>query len=561
MAVFEVQIKSSIFLATQLRALKGKQICPPQPYRLPPPLDDISIQLQKFVCGKNSIRHSVEASYQIYYSEPRLNPVKPYFVPTPYDAKGFRTQIAQELELLFVLTKDILEHPNQVPASSPPIPANTSDADHWIELLLRADGGCVLLTTYNSVEWGALPALPAGVDPSYLRKLVEDGLAASFGPSAIPFNFAPLLPPDTTEIANAGMSVDSDLQRVAFRVDPAGGNSYNDLRWTPFYSGIIPDRLQGADWALFIDGKVMETSLSTAIDRALKVKPQPKLKVSSVGGQYSNAGNTPQVITTIHAFINAPVLNPLYVDPKIVTVFSLQDSPNNLVVDVHLDQVQELIDSIVDFAENLKWWPPLWGFLAYTLFEDDIESIKGTLGGIEPPQVKDFVFTKLSDVHYRGTLQPPVPSVPGASMRLNTIAGLEDGIALSGSMTSKPFTPSELQIAPAQFAWALPKISCGQASRAILDDQRQNPTKLASLYAEVDLTATGTEPIYLCSIEVTDSVLVLLGDGSARLFTIGDGHLKMYGLFSAAPWFANSLRLGNVFVQVAPARVLYTPRS
>ena len=46
---------------------------------------------------------------------------------------------------------------------------------------------------------------------------------------------------------------------------------------------------------------------------------------------------------------------------------------------------------------------------------------------------------------------------------------LRTGIGLSGSLTARQYTASDLQITPGQFAWVPPKTWCGQSSRAILN--------------------------------------------------------------------------------------------
>ncbi len=500
MALSEVQIKVSTFLEAQLRALQSRQICLPPPFII----GGLSIQLQQIAFGNNSIRHNVPETFPVFYSEPRRNPDKPYLWPTPYDAKGFKTQIAQELSLHFTLTSDILEHPNQPPGTVTTVPVAVVTRLSYYPAPL---GGCVIASSFDHLEWGPLPPLPPGVDPSSFMQFIEDILRKSLASPVIPFNFAPLLPPGMTEIANAGVSVDSNLQRIVFRVDPAGGTSSNDLRWTDFHSGFIADRVQDVDWGLFIEGKVLESSLTAALERALKRNPQSGFRLSSVGSQYSDAFGIARIVTTLHAFIEAPALPSFYVNPSIISVLSLEPSTNDLVFDVHLDEIQALIESITDFTDTLSWFVPLLGFVQDLLFGEELEKLGGVLGGISPPQVAGFQCTKLSDVHHRCTFSASIPSVSGAAMRLTGLAALEDGISLIGRMPARRFTPSALQTSTGEFAWVPPRITCGQSSNSTLEDIRQNPTQIASLRAEVSLEQTGTAPIYVCDVKVVNDPL------------------------------------------------------
>jgi hypothetical protein len=500
MAEFEVQLSIPTFLTAQLRQLQSQQICLPPPYVFGP----LSVQVQKITFGPNSIRHDEDDEFSVFYADSRINPDPPYLTHTLYPAKGFKTQIVQPIVFSLALTSEIMTHPNQAAPIIHEIPLTAV-----ITLLYYPApmGGCVINRYLEPIEWGSTPDLPAGwgINVDAIKSEVKDLLEARFATPATPFNFADMLPSGVTQMANAGVSVDAGLQRIVFRADPAPGNSYNFLRWTDFYRGAIADHLHGADWSIYIDDKVLESSMTAALDQAMK-KSQSGLRLSSLGSQYSNNAGVPRVTTTLHTFIDVPT-GDIYLPLQIYTDFSLDANDGTLFIDVYLTDISRLINQIKAAVQALKKHAPLAWLLIDLVAGEEIAQASGVLGTIPTPSITGFKATKISDDHYRFSRQVIVPGFAGARMKLSQMVALPDGVAVTGSMLDRPFTPSDLKMDVSLFGWIAPSFSCGQASESLLDAAMEDPMQVASLYAQVAFNATGRAPIYLCGYEVLNDSL------------------------------------------------------
>lgn len=497
MANFEVQFSVPTFLKAQLRQLQSRKIC------LPPPEafnDVISIQVQRILFGTNNIRHNAEDEFTVFQANPRKNPEPPYFTALDEKATGFKTQIAQDINVEFALTQDIMTHPNQ---SAPIVYTINITAIITFSYYPGSAGSCVINRYLEDIEWKTIPPLPPGlpISTDILKQRIHKVVATTISGPATPFDFTNLLPTGVSEIANAGVSVDIDNQRIVFRADPAPGNDYNSIRWTNFYRGNIPDHLQGADWSMFLDDKVLETMFTTLIEKALKKKSIPAFRVSSVGSQYQNHGGIPRVTTILHTFVDYH-FGEYYLPLPITTDFSYDAPTRSIVLNIQMKEIEKLIDAIKDFLDTLKdLVPPLWLMIDW-ISGNKLNQLSGPIQNVD-----GFTSEKISDFHYRFTHKIEIPSLSDMKLQAQNLIALSDGVAITGKLQSKPFTPSELALDVGEFSWNAPWFGCSQLSESILDRAKENPLSVAYLYTEVTLEVTGTTPIYFCSAKVLNDKL------------------------------------------------------
>jgi hypothetical protein len=453
----------------------------------------------------------VEDVFPVFYREPRLNPEPPYFAPFPRSAEGFATQIAQDVTISVTTMEQILASPNaDAQLLSSPV-AFTTVVD--LSYYPAPGGGCVLNTRLAAIEWPTQPALPPGIALDQLTDALSHFLEPVVG-ATVPFNFTgELLPPSVTEISNAGMSVDTSLKFVAFRVDPFGGAPQPDAVWTNFYSGQIPDRLGGADWAMFVSGKMLESKLTFELDSALKRLRAPALRVNTVGSEYRSVAGVPQVDTTIYAFADLPGLPTQYLTPSVHTRFSVDQPSHRLVIEVLLDEIDALLELPGALLAELEFkLPTLWLVLEHA-FGEELRELPGKLGEVDMP-ADGMECTALTNSHRRCTVQPPLPAMTGAVMDVRDCVGFDDGLAITGRLLTEAGHPLTGGLAPSipifeasDFAWTAPHVSCSQASNTLLDAVRRDPRGFASLYCEVVLEPNGTAPVFVCGVEVLNDRL------------------------------------------------------
>lgn len=83
----------------------------------------------------------------------------------------------------------------------------------------------------------------------------------------------------------------------------------------------------------------------------------------------------------------------------------------------------------------------------------------------------------------------------------------------------------------------------GTAGLSIYDISEERQPSLVASQRDYDVAGLMIPPD-----APSGSVLALLVDGSARMFTIHDQQIEESAIYSAPPWFADSIDLGNLFV-------------
>jgi hypothetical protein len=488
MSIFEVQIKAASFLQAQRRSLQTMRICPPAPVSFA----GRTLQIQRILFGNNSLRHHEQATFGVFYHNGGPDPV-----PTPNPATGFELQIAQDVVLQVADSADIVTTPNGA----------ATGTDLHLTAVLALDyypgptGGCYLSTRLRRVEWGALPPLPPGVDPAAVQQYVTDVLSKTLPFKATQFNFSTMIPGAPSQVENAGVSADQQLQRVVFRVAPGGANSGSDARWTNFYRGAIPDRLGNAQWAYFVDAGMLETIHADTAQSAIRGKLPSEIRLINVGATYWQTNGNPRVTTTAYANVDLPdPLGVKYVEISTLTEYSV-GTPNNLVADIHLPDEKKLIEQNFAGARAALRMFGGWGLVLSDLL---VGIAVDAMGGLPLPVTPGCA--EVTPLHRRCT-NPVGFSGLGTNAIFNAIAADNDGMALTGNLGVVPYTMSELEVEITNFRWVPPRISCGQWSDSMLDDFRANARDRASLLAGISLSASGTAPIYVCGWQVINDPL------------------------------------------------------
>lgn len=481
MAVFEVQISASAFLGAQLNALRSRQLCPPPPLTL----GGTTIQVQQIDFGINKLRHHVPALFPVFYQSHGETYGK--------DTEGFKTEIAQDVFLHVSEVSDILAHPNQAPASVVVVPTTAV-----LELMYYPlDDSCYMRTVFDRLEWGPLPALLPGVDIDALRQQVQNIVAATLPSPAIPFNFASFLTGGITKVENAGVSVDTNLQRIVFRAQPGGATSYVDVPWSNFYKGFIPDRLEGADWAFFVDKGILEGIFQIGVWEAVKEGKPSEIELISVGATYSNLGGKARVDTTIYANVDLPdPLGTTSIQPTINADFSVT-APSTLTLDVYLPDIEAMAKQMI-----LRWIPISLRFLLRPVENVLNEIVESELSDFKTPTLPLPNCSEETPLHNRCSQMMQLPSLGGTQFFFNAIAARDDGISLTGRIQAGALTPATVDTSFKAFEWVSPDVSCGGASMATIAFFASHVEEVAQVVAEVLVTNSGTRPAYICRIQV-----------------------------------------------------------
>ena len=96
-----------------------------------------------------------------------------------------------------------------------------------------------------------------------------------------------------------------------------------------------------------------------------------------------------------------------------------------------------------------------------------------------------------------------LPRIPRC--RSTGLLALDTGFAITGSFRASPFTLGTLDVNVTPFQFVAPSFSCSGAGPAEVAAFADDPSAYDILYAEIDISYSGTMPVYLCSaIAVND---------------------------------------------------------
>jgi hypothetical protein len=502
--IIEFQIQVAAFLAGQKAAMQAKKLCPPPPRTLGP----VQVVIDRFEFGANSLRHNEETEFTIFYD----------FLgeTTGMDVKGFQTQLAQDVVVYVTSLNDILAHPNGDPDIVVPVRGTlVMDLD-----LFAIEQEVYFQARFKRLELGPLPFLPPNFDPKIIPlpitidqilQMVNEQVASLIPSPAIPMGLLSLLPvaPSKTQIVNAGLSVDGQLQRISLRVEVGGGSVSPDAPWINFFNGFLPDRLAGNEWSIFLPAPYIEQTIQTALDRAIADVKPPEVQIF-VGAHYSNADAHASIMVDILGIYDLPdPLGKLEVHPHIPIRISVPGL-NTIQIDVGLPDIQEFIERLIPqwVRVFISLTGPV-GALLGALIDSFVSDVK------DPDLPANVVRT--SPENLRFTKHVPLPQIlNGLSPRLKTLLALDDGIALAGPLNAQTFTTATLAISSHPFKLEPPAINCGGAGIELVALFAQSPDLFDILRAQIFVEYDGTLPVYLCSLTPINDPRGVFPVGSLR---------------------------------------------
>ena len=505
MPIIELQIKASAFLIMQRNVLRNLAICPPAL----PPVYGVQIVMDRIEFGNSALRHNKPASYTTLYSEDGE------LVPTPYQPDGFQTQLAQDVTVYLTTMGDIVAHPNGTPTLVPltatlvydlnflPFENEGGPFDHSFDGL---EHDCNLLAHISAVEWGPQPFLPPNFSPlSTLPPDIVDQIKAFmlqqlrlFAPGGtVPVGLSAL--PKQMRFINAGMSVDAQMQFIAIRVQVGGGSNMNvDRPWTDFHKGFITDRLQGNDFAFFVEANLLTEKVKYEVYTHLPTDDNLDTFTNCVyTHSEGKAVLTIDVEIIYHLYRNSDLDLDVTVsaDPKVSIELTIAH-PNELTVDFDYSHLLDSDDPLVNFV---------LGFVN-TLGIPLQDILLVLAGNLVLPELKDNVSDnckKTSDTHIQCTKQINTPLAPGSlQTTLSKLVTFDDGLAFAGTLNVKDLSPAVISTALREFKITVPSISCGAASIALVAAFQNDPSIFGVLTAKGFIQNTGTSPMRLCTLSV-----------------------------------------------------------
>jgi hypothetical protein len=443
-AIVEFQVNLSKFLAAQKLALQSMKVCTPPWINVGP----FPIVIDRIEFGNNSVRHNVPVTYGIDY---------PYFdeVGTVY-VSGFRVQIAQDVDVWVASLSDLLAHPNQPASVIIPLPITiVMNLDYY-----SIGQTCYLATSFDHVEPGALPILsfaPTVTAASVLSSL--DSLLSSLIPTqAVPIDIVKMLPakPGGDVIFNAGVSIDAQFQRIAFRTQIGVSSIVPEAQWFNFYKGFFEDRVQQADWGLFLEGDYLAAVINTDIYQAVSGSLPDQLQLY-ITTYYTNAGGKAVIMNDVLGIYDLPdPFGTLESNPHIPIEISVL-TPNVITIDVGIPDIKQLIEGFIpQWAKVfLKMSGPLGGF-AQALIDSALSGVKNP---DLPPQCM-----RTAPANVRCTKSVSMPNLSDAVyLRLTGLLALDDGISLTGIIGLQPVTYGALEMTAREFKFRHPSFSCSGA--------------------------------------------------------------------------------------------------
>ncbi|MFO0889697.1 MAG: hypothetical protein U0790_11230 [Isosphaeraceae bacterium] len=491
MSIIEFQVKAATFLAAQRNVLRSLPLCTPTL----PAVSGVQVVIDRIEFGSSALRHDKPAEFPTFYSAGGER------VPTPNRATGFQTQLVQEVTVHLTTMGAILARPNQPPAVVVPL---TARIVYDLDLYCTDDGEAYLtarLATADAVELLPTPSLPPDFDPlNALPKDLQDQIrtflaqqARLFGPSmTLPLGISNL--PLLGKVGNAGLSVDSGLQRLALRLQIGGMHMNVDVPWSNFFQGFIPDRLQGSDWGLFVEAGLLTETMKAVVYQHLpkddNLEAYPGCTYASVGGK---AVLTLDALVIYHLYKNQYLGVDISVSaqPKVSLELTC-DTPGWLTLDFEYEHLLNSDDPLVAVAKGLVH-----------LFGIPVEAMVYALVG--STVVKELsgqpieIVKQISPTRVRCEKLVRVPQVPGTKGNwLSAVLAQPDGVCLAGTLKVVELTSAVLTITAGAFKVEAPSISCSTANMALVAAFLNNPSGFPVLHARGYIENQGTAPLSLC---------------------------------------------------------------
>lgn len=208
----ELQISAPAFLNAQLLGLQTRKLNFPGPIQI----GEVQLVVDHVEFGTNRLDHSVPVDEFVYHVELLYGKVSDR-------VNGRKVLIVQPITVYVADLADALSHPNQAPAQLIPIQATV-----YVRLLYGVDafGQDQFQSAFDHLDVDPLPPLPPGIDGAALQQQFE-----AFAGKLVPGTSTTLgLAGKATgaesavNIINTGISVDSDLTRIALRQELGDGS-------------------------------------------------------------------------------------------------------------------------------------------------------------------------------------------------------------------------------------------------------------------------------------------------------------------------------------------------
>lgn len=506
MAIFEFQVSASSFLSGQLSNLQSQQFC-----LSPVNIDGHQIVIDHIEFGSNSLQRGKLVDKLILFEQPLFG-LQSQTITTA------QVQVVQPVTVVVADLADVEAHPNGS-ATLFPLPATVVVN---VDYQLRAGPGFFLNIAADHVDVGQPPPLPPGVDAQQVEQQFKTLVQGLLPVSELPFDF--VTPLGASDVNNIGLSADSDLTRLVFRVESAA-NTFSPQVWQSFFDGNVTDHLQGSDWALFIPRNFLELMVSTQISLGVGTGTGKFHLVTGIGSTYSNASGKAHVTTSFGGNVDATICT-LWVDVTIDSDITM-GAKNSLTIDANVTpKVQTSLCSIAldilnalaaDVIGLLDLMDLLFGSLT-DVFSHLASLLSSAIHKGAPKPISVQSCTTVTQFHYICTRSLGIPQTSTqGKLSLDSLAALDDGIALLGTLQPAPVTTASVQPAINNFGWVGPAISCGEVSGKEVAQFRANPKLFVSLHADVTLNNGGSAPLYVCGVTVINDPLGVFPQQSVQV--------------------------------------------
>jgi hypothetical protein len=535
MANIEFQVSVQAFLAAQLANLQALDIQAPAPVSV----GSYQIILDHVSFGAGSVRNSAPLTEYVFYTEAVYGTVS-------QQVTGLQAQLAQELTIYLADLNDVMAHPNGAPSLLLPV---TATVVMNLKYYPTKGNDCQFVIDFDHVEPGPLPPLPPGIDASFVQQQLQQFAQQNVPGQSTTFDLAQAILGAGAQVLNAGASIDSSLTRIAFRVEVGGGTPQSPANWQAFFNGTVPDRLQGADWAFYLDAPIFSGLIAQPIDQGVTGSSSFHL-VTGVTVNYSNpASNRAHVQVPFGGNVDTGICT-AYVDVTVdidVTV----SAPNTLAVDTNISHnvhgtactvtagllgaaLGALVDLVMPFAAGI------------------INPVSGFLGGVAAAVYVENTYTpstpiqscqELSSTHYSCTRVMPVKaSSQFGNLAFTALSAQSDGVSLTGTLQSKALTTAGIKTTVGQFAWQAPGVSCGNAGPGTISQFGAHVQQLATCAAGIEIDDTGSAPLYLNSYTVQNDPLNVFQSPNMRIDVTNPAspiQLQITVGYPGAPYYQN----------------------
>jgi hypothetical protein len=500
----ELQISASAFLNAQLLGLQAQKLAFPPPIKI----GDLQLVVDHVEFGSNRLDHSVLTEEFIYH--------KDFLAPNGIlvdRVKGRKVLIVQPLTVFVADLADILAHPNEPPSRLVPIQATI-----FVRLSYFVDGfgKDQFQSSFDHLEIAPLPPLPPGIDGDALKQQFQ-----AFAAKLIPSTTISLGLAGKASIINTGISVDTDLTRIALRLEVGTGIEADPAIWQSFFQGNVPDHLQEAGFAIFNAASILEEKFAIEISQGIASSHDERFElVSGVSSTYSNPGGVPKLHATFSGNVNTPICT-VWADIFVDAEISLA-SPTSLVLSVDLSRslstsacvvTVAILGAAIGLVANVV--VPLGALIIDPILGSMIGIaafvyFSGTqgFGNLPVPDCK-----QQSESHLDCIQGIPVINTPFGKLNVNTLTAFDDGISLQGQLLAIPVGAPQLKIdLDTPFHYLPTIITCADVDSREVDEFRKNPKAHVRLRAGVTITAESLAPIYLLDAHVVNDPLGVFAD-------------------------------------------------